>query len=93
MKADVTRIGAIAHDGGVQNDIVLTDLDKSISRFHCEIHTIKDKIYLIDCNSSNGTYLDGRRVAAERPVPVRRDSHIRLGFDCTLQLIYRQKTS
>ncbi|HEX4164398.1 MAG TPA: family 16 glycoside hydrolase [Bryobacteraceae bacterium] len=91
VKTDVTRIGAIAQDNGIQNDIILTDLDKSISRFHCELHSIKNRVYVIDCNSSNGTYVDGRRVIPESPVSIGSGSHVRIGSDCTLQLIYRRK--
>jgi pSer/pThr/pTyr-binding forkhead associated (FHA) protein len=89
LKSQVTRIGAVAQEGGLQNDIVIRDLDHSISRFHCEIHQVKGKLYLLDCNSANGTYINGRRVRSEQPARIGRGSRIGLGRSCSLTLEYR----
>ncbi len=89
LKTRVTRIGAVAQEGGMQNDIVVKDLDHSISRFHCEIHQLKGKLYLLDCNSSNGTFVNGQALRPQRPVRLGRGSRIGLGRSYTLTVQYR----
>lgn len=42
--------------------------DPNISRYHAEIESRDDDFYLIDLNSSNGTTLNGERVAGEKPL-------------------------
>ncbi len=37
-------------------------LDKGISRTHCRIDYDGDFFWLVDCNSRNGTFLNGERV-------------------------------
>ena len=47
---------------GQQNDVVLDDPDKVVSRFHAELRH-EDGVYvLVDLNSQNGTWLDTERV-------------------------------
>lgn len=43
-----------------QVDIFLTD--PSVSRIHASIEKEKDVWYLRDCHSTNGTYVDGKRL-------------------------------
>lgn len=40
--------------------------DSNVSRFHAEIESREDDFYLIDLGSSNGTTVNGERVAGER---------------------------
>lgn len=47
---------------GDQNDIVLADPAKSVSRFHAEIRFEQGRFAIIDLNSQNGTWVAGRRV-------------------------------
>lgn len=47
---------------GEQNDVVLQDPDKIVSRFHAELRPEGKGYVLIDLNSQNGTWLDMRRV-------------------------------
>jgi pSer/pThr/pTyr-binding forkhead associated (FHA) protein len=47
---------------GEQNDVVLQDPDKIISRFHAELRPEGREYVLIDLNSQNGTWVDERRV-------------------------------
>ena len=54
---ELLRIGAVQEDGGEQNDMVVHDADRSISRFHCEVHRRGNRYFLIDLGSSNGTVL------------------------------------
>jgi pSer/pThr/pTyr-binding forkhead associated (FHA) protein len=58
---------------GPQNDIVLDDPEKLVSRFHAEIRVENGDYVLVDLNSQNGTWLDDRqvdRIVLERGVPV-----------------------
>jgi hypothetical protein len=89
LKTQVTRIGAVAQESGMQNDIVVKDLDHAISRFHCEIHQLKGKLYLLDCNSSNGTFVNGRALRPQTPVRLGRGSRIALGHGYTFTVQYR----
>lgn len=40
----------------------------AISRMHAKIETYPDGVYLEDCNSTNGTHVNGRRVIEGQPV-------------------------
>lgn len=51
------RIGRVA-----ENDLVLSDPDKTVSRFHAELRFEGGRYVLIDLNSQNGIWQDGRRV-------------------------------
>jgi predicted component of type VI protein secretion system len=48
---------------GEQNDIVLPDPDKAVSRFHAELRYENGAYVLADASSPNGIWVDGRRVA------------------------------
>jgi putative nucleotidyltransferase with HDIG domain len=50
-----------------ENVIVLDQT--AISRFHCRITCEKDQYFIHDLGSTNGTYLNGRRVTRERLSP------------------------
>jgi predicted component of type VI protein secretion system len=91
LDQEVVHIGAVAQDGGSKNDIVLQDVERMISRFHCEIHVKDGKLFLIDCNSSNGTKLDGRRVAPGTPVRLKGGSRVDLGGTCALRVGYEKR--
>jgi tetratricopeptide (TPR) repeat protein len=58
---------------GDQNDVVLTDPSKSVSRFHAELRHENGGYALIDLNSQNGLWVHGRKeqkVVLEPGVPV-----------------------
>ena len=46
---------------GLQNDLVLEDPDRTISRFHAEVRQDGGWV-LLDLNSQNGTWVESRRV-------------------------------
>jgi tetratricopeptide (TPR) repeat protein len=48
-----------------ENDVVLPDPDKGVSRFHAEVRHEHGRVVLIDLNSQNGVWLNGRRVMRE----------------------------
>lgn len=47
---------------GEQNDVVLPDPDKIVSRFHAELRPEGAGYVLIDLNSQNGIWVDAQRV-------------------------------
>ena len=70
---------------GAQNDLVLDDPDRTISRFHAEVRLEAGRWVLLDLNSQNGTWVESRRVdrVELRPgIPVR-VGPFRLIFDDT----------
>ncbi|MBI3184499.1 MAG: sigma 54-dependent Fis family transcriptional regulator [Myxococcales bacterium] len=58
LVSDKERIRIGAHSS---NDLVLAE-DRTASRHHSEIQYTERGYLLIDLNSTNGTYLDGRRI-------------------------------
>jgi pSer/pThr/pTyr-binding forkhead associated (FHA) protein len=70
---------------GAQNDLVLDDPDRTISRFHAEVRLEAGRWVLLDLNSQNGTWVETRRVdrvELRSGVPVR-VGPFRLVFDDT----------
>lgn len=49
----------------LENDLVLEDVDKSVSRFHAEVRLEQGRYVVEDLNSQNGIWIDHRRVAKE----------------------------
>lgn len=66
LVGDVFRIGATEGDEGTRNDLVLSDADARISRFHCNVTRRDGRFFLID-TSSNGTTLNSRTVRRGEP--------------------------
>jgi hypothetical protein len=60
LNQEVTHIGGVAMDGSKKNEVLVRDPDRLVSRFHCEVHKRGSHCYLIDLDSSNGTYLRTR---------------------------------
>ncbi len=68
LGAHTLRIGR-----GDQNDVVLPDPGKSVSRFHAELRAEQGAFVVVDLNSQNGVWVGGRRVpqvTLEPGVPV-----------------------
>jgi len=47
---------------GRDNDVVLPDPEKGVSRTHAELRLENDRYVIVDLQSQNGTYLNGARV-------------------------------
>ena len=63
-------------------DIDLASFDareKGVSRRHAALVRFEGKTHVIDLNSVNGTYLDGKRLSPDVPHPLRTSSELRLG--------------
>src|SRR5688572_7034091 len=58
------------------NDVVL-DWDAKVSRLHAVLERLSARWCVRDLSSSNGTYLNGERIWAERPL--RHGDEIRVG--------------
>ena len=58
-------------------DLALTD--RSVSRIHARIVQKNGRIYLQDCRSTNGTYLNGVQLEAEETVMLEREDEIEIG--------------
>lgn len=91
LDQEVIHIGAVAQDGGNKNEIVMREVERTISRFHCEIHKRNGKYFLIDCGSANGTRVDGNRISPGKPVLLKSGARIELGGTCALRLAYEKK--
>jgi DNA-binding NtrC family response regulator len=50
--------------------------DPTVSRVHCELHLRRDGVRVVDCGSTNGTFIDGVRV---RDADVGAGSLVRIG--------------
>jgi pSer/pThr/pTyr-binding forkhead associated (FHA) protein len=51
--------GAVSFGSGPQCSLVLTD--KTVSRKHLEAQLVGDEVLMIDCGSTNGTFIQGSR--------------------------------
>lgn len=67
-------------------DIVLSD--KSVSRLHAQIFQKEKEIYIRDCNSTNGTRVNGLLLNAEEVMVLEDEDEVMIGNVC---LIYRDR--
>lgn len=54
-------------------------LDRGVSRLHARIHLEADYLYITDLGSTNGTYLAGQRLDANKPTRLRKGDELILG--------------
>lgn len=59
------------------NDLVLED--QQVSRHHAEIRVERDVVLLTDVGSTNGTFIDGERLAANNPIRLLPGTEVRIG--------------
>lgn len=60
-----------------ENDIQIDDT--LTSRFHAVIQKIKDAYFLKDLDSTNGTFINGKKVPKDKYCKLHQDDTIRLG--------------
>ena len=69
-------VSVLAHVGrGPHNDIVI--VEESVSDSHAKLQRREGMWYVTDLGSTNGTYIGGRRIAAEEKLST--DADIRFG--------------
>ena len=51
----------------------------AISRVHCKITQSEGRSFVTDIDSSNGTYVNGRRLESQTPVPINDGDKLKLG--------------
>jgi hypothetical protein len=54
--------------------------ERGVSRLHAAIQRLEDRLYLIDLGSTNGTFLNGRRIESRIPHLLHDCDHVRLGL-------------
>lgn len=86
LNQEVTHIGAVAMDGGKKNEVLVRDPDRQVSRFHCEIHKRSNSCYLIDLDSSNGTFMHNRQVQPGVAVKLRNGDKFTLARAVSFEL-------
>jgi len=59
-KAEIARLGSFTIGRRSVNDLKI--VEKGTSRKHCRIDYDGEFFWLVDCESHNGTYLNGRRI-------------------------------
>ena len=85
------KIGAVEEDGGDKNDLAVPDIERMISRFHCEIHRRGRKLFLIDVGSANGTFVERKQIEPGKPIPLKSGSRIDLAGTCALRVGYERR--
>jgi len=88
LNQEVIHLGAVAQEGGNHNEVVISDPLRSVSPFHCEVRQHEGKLYVLDCDSANGTFLNGRRIHPRQPVLLKKGARLRLAEGCTLRLVF-----
>ncbi len=61
----------------ISNDIVIND--QKSSRFHAEINVQACEVFLLDLNSTNGTFIDGKRLTPGEAYFISPQNHIQIG--------------
>ncbi len=77
-KVDMS-VGTITLGRAPTNSIVIEN--KLASRNHAVIQKIRDAFFLKDMGSTNGTFLNGTKVPADKYVRIRRGDKITIGND------------
>jgi|SRR5271157_395454 hypothetical protein len=86
-------LGRVAESQPIVPDVDLTPFNayaNGVSRLHAALKLIKNRIVLVDLGSSNGTYLNGTRLAPYVETPVSHGDVIYLG-KLKLQLLIGQQ--
>lgn len=69
----------------LSSDIILVGSERFISKRHCEVYQQGGKVYIIDQNSTNGTFLDEQKAVPHQPYEWAESCILRLGpFSLTI---------
>jgi len=88
---ELIMVGAIPEDGGTKNDIVLRDAERMISRFHAQFHYKEGKLYVVDTNSYNGTFVDKKRLEPGKPVLLKNGARVSFAGTCTVKVGFERR--
>ena len=84
-------IGRADRHTSVQPTVNLNDLrawEYGVSRLHIAIRRSGPDLYLLDLGSTNGTFLNGARLAPREPAPLHHKDRVRLGrFEMVVSFI------
>jgi FhaA, N-terminal domain/FHA domain len=83
-EVEVVRIGRAA-----DNDVVLASTN--VSRYHAQLRSVESSWLVYDLTSTNGTWVDGHRLASGEPRLVRAGSKLRLG-DHDMEIAVKART-
>jgi hypothetical protein len=75
-------LGRFHAGSALKPDVDLTPyggVEKGVSRIHAAIEPVEDTLILTDLGSSNGTYVNGHRLASGQPRVIRDGDEIHLG--------------
>ncbi len=89
---EVIRLGAIPEDGGVKNEVVLRDAERMVSRFHAQIFYKAGKLFVVDTGSSNGTFIDKKRIPAGKPLRLKNGSRVSFGGTCAVKIGFEKRS-
>lgn len=76
-KKKIQLVAKITIGRETDNDIVIDS--KLASRHHCIIQKIRDAYFLKDENSTNGTFLNDRRIPSDKYVRLNRGDKLTIG--------------
>ena len=76
-KQKIQLVAKITIGRETDNNIVIDS--KLASRHHCIIQKIRDEFFLKDENSTNGTFLNGRRIPSDKYVKLNRGDKLTVG--------------
>lgn len=65
--------------GKIKNSVNLVLNDVSVSRIHAKLTEEDGQVYVQDCNSTNGTYVNGVLLEKEEKIPIEAEDEIRVG--------------
>lgn len=65
--------------GKVKNCVDLSLTDNSVSRIHARLFMQNGRVYLQDCHSTNGTFINGVQLEAEEQVMLEKEDEIGIG--------------
>lgn len=65
--------------GKVKNCVDLPLTDNSVSRIHARLFMQNGRVYLQDCHSTNGTFINGVQLEAEEQVMLEKEDEIGIG--------------
>ena len=84
------RIDAERTSFGRGSDADVRFPDQGLSRLHATVYREGDRVWIVDENSSNGTFVNGRSVAGAG-IPLKGGDQIRIGNETVLAVHMREK--